>query len=69
MEMDGIMRNSNPQRERNDYLRASINTHYHRSLPLRLACDASPVGIDVVLSHVMNDETERPLAFASRIPT
>ena len=41
-------------------------THYDPNLPLQLACDASPVGIGVVLSHVMPDGTERPIAFASR---
>ena len=46
-----------------------VLTHYDRSLPLRLACDASPVGISPVLSHVMNDGSERPIAFASRTLT
>ena len=35
-------------------------------LPVRLACDASPTGIGAVLSHVMPDGSERPVAFASR---
>ena len=35
-------------------------------MPVRLACDASPTGIGAVLSHVMPDGSERPVAFASR---
>ena len=35
-----------------------VLSHYDPSLPLRLACDASPVGIDAALSHVMNDGAE-----------
>ncbi|CAC5397393.1 unnamed protein product [Mytilus coruscus] len=40
--------------------------HYDPEIPIRLACDASPLGLGVVLSHKMQDGTERPTAFASR---
>lgn len=43
-----------------------VLTHYDPALPVRLACDASPTGIGAVLSHVMSDGSERPVAFASR---
>ena len=40
--------------------------HYNPNLPLKLDCDASSVGLGAVLSHVMKDGTERPIAYASR---
>ena len=46
-----------------------VLTHYDPSLPLRLACDTSPVGIGAVLSYVMHDGSERPIPFASRTLT
>ena len=43
-----------------------VLTPYDPVLPVRLACDALPTGIGAVLSHVMPDGSERPVAFASR---
>lgn len=41
---------------------------FNPDLPIILSCDASPVGIGTVLSHVVNGQ-ERPVAFASRLLT
>ena len=44
----------------------SVLVHYSTNLPVRLACDASSYGLGAVISHVMPDGSERPVAFASR---
>ena len=43
-----------------------VLVHYNPKLPLRVAADASSHGLGAVLSHVMPDQSERPIAFASR---
>ena len=47
----------------------SLLIHYDPSKSLVLACDASQCGIGAVLSHVTEDQQERPIAYASRTLT
>ena len=44
----------------------NVLVHYDLTRPIRLAVDASAYGISAVISHVMEDGSERPIAFASR---
>ena len=44
----------------------SVLVHYDPSLLIRVAADASSHGLGAVLSHVLPDGTEHPIAFASR---
>ena len=39
---------------------------YDKNLSIKLACDASSYGVGAVLSHVLPDNSEHPIAFASR---
>ena len=44
----------------------SILVHFDDRKPIVVACDASPFGIGAVLSHILEDGTEHPVAYASR---
>ena len=46
-----------------------VLTHFYNKLPLIFACDASPYGLVVELSHGMPNGEEKPIAFASRTLT
>lgn len=44
---------------------ADVLVHYSGEKPLVLACDASSYGMGAVLSHRMEDCTEKPIGFVS----
>jgi len=47
----------------------SLLVHYDPAKQLLVACDASPLGLGVVLSHIMPDGQERPIVYALRTLT
>ena len=57
------------QETKDQVISAGVLTHYDPSLPITLAADASAYGVGAVISHVFSDNTERPIAFASRTLT
>lgn len=44
----------------------SVLVYYDVTKPVKLACDASAYGLGAVISHVMENGEERPIAYASR---
>ena len=45
---------------------SNLLTHYDPNLTLKLAADESQCGLGAVISHVLPNGVERPVAFASR---
>ena len=43
----------------------AVAAHYDASLPVRLYCDASSVGVGACLTHLNPNGVERPVAYAS----
>lgn len=51
---------------KSEFVADKVLVPYHEKRKLILAYDASPSGVGAVISHVMDDGEERPIAFASR---
>ena len=45
---------------------SAVLVHYNPQQELVVVCDASPYGVGAVLAHKMDDNSEKPIAFASR---
>lgn len=45
---------------------APVLTHYNPEYELRLTTDASPYGIGCLISHILPNKVEKPIAYASR---
>ena len=54
------------ERIKKQLVKSPVLEHYDPSKPLTISADASPYGVGAVLSHVQDDGTEKPVAFASR---
>ena len=48
---------------------SKVIVHYDPDLPIRVAADASSYGLEAVLSHVLGDGTEHPIAYVSKTLT
>ncbi|XP_018403549.1 PREDICTED: uncharacterized protein K02A2.6-like [Cyphomyrmex costatus] len=69
---DGVVWNWNNQcKESFNRLKESVSSapvlvHYQQNVPIGISCDASSVGIGVVLFHRYEDSSEQPISFASK---
>ena len=54
------------QKAKQQLLSSNMLVHYDSTLPIVLAGDASAYGVGAVISHIMPDGKEHPIAFASR---
>ena len=57
------------QRSKSELMASRMLLPYDEKRKLILACDASPYGVGAVISHLMDDGEEHPIAFASRTLT
>lgn len=54
------------QKAKDSLTASEVLTHFNPLLPVQLVCDASPYGVGAVISHVLPNGEEKPIAFSSR---
>ena len=54
------------QKAKDSLTASEVLTHFNPLFPIQLACDASPYGVGAVISHVLPNSEEKPIAFAQR---
>ena len=57
------------QLAKDDLTSSQVLTHSNSTLPVKMAADASAYGVGAVISHILPDGDEKPIAFASRTLT
>lgn len=51
---------------KNKLLSSEVRMHYDPMLPVKITCDASPIGVGAVIAHVLPNNVIKPIAFDSR---
>ena len=54
------------QKAKDTLISSQVLAHYSPELPIKMAADASAYGVGAVISHVLPNGSEHPVAFASR---
>ena len=54
------------QKAKEILISSQVLAHYNPDLPIKMAADASTCGVGAVISHVLPNGSEHPIAFASR---
>ena len=57
------------QQVKNLLASSKVLVHYNPAVPIKLAADASAYGVGAVISHILPNGNEKPIASASRTLT
>jgi len=54
------------QKAKKTLISSQVLAHYNPGLPIKMAADASAYGVGAVISHVLPNGSEHPIAFVSQ---